>query len=141
MTDKTLIMTVGLPRSGKSSWAAEHGAPRVEPDAIRQAIHGTLWNKDAEPMVWAVARYMVKALFIAGHDTVILDATNHTEARRDEWKSSAWNREYEVFPTSVARCKERAVTTGQEYLVEVIDRMNAELVWPDFGGEARGGLK
>jgi len=37
---KILILTVGLPRSGKSTWAAKKGFPIVSPDAIRLAMHG-----------------------------------------------------------------------------------------------------
>ncbi len=30
-----LILTVGLPRSGKTTWALEQGWPIVNPDSIR----------------------------------------------------------------------------------------------------------
>jgi len=40
--------------------------------------------KEAEKIVWTIVHYMVKALFIAGHNKVILDATNTTRKCRDE---------------------------------------------------------
>jgi predicted kinase len=73
---KTLIMTVGLPRSGKSTWAIAQGHPVVCPDAIRLALHGQPFIATAEPVVWATAKLMVASLFEAGHGVVILDATN-----------------------------------------------------------------
>lgn len=79
----TLLMTVGLPRSGKSTWARKQfGVPIVNPDSIRLAMHGHQFIKSAEPFVWATASTMVEALFLAGHPTVILDATNVTRATR-----------------------------------------------------------
>jgi len=93
----TLILTVGLPRSGKTTWAKQMGVPIVNPDSIRLALHGQPFIGLAEPFVWAIAKTMVRALFLAGHDNVIVDATNTTRKRRDDWKSSSWVREFKVF--------------------------------------------
>lgn len=131
---KTLIMTVGLPRSGKSTWAIAQGYPVVCPDAIRLVLHGQAFRKEAEPIVWATAKLMVAALFEAGHDTVILDATNLTSKYRDEWKDARWIRQYQVFDTSKEECIKRAITTNQEYLVPVIERMDAT---KDYEGIAK----
>lgn len=106
---KVLKMTVGLPRSGKSTWAKQQNTPIVNPDSIRLALHGQRFLPEAEAMVWVMAKYMVKALFLAGHDTVILDATNITKSRRDEWKSKEWARQFIEIATSAEECLERAV--------------------------------
>ena len=71
---KVLILTVGLPRSGKSTWAKKQGYPIINPDSIRLALHGEHFIEDAEPMVWTIAMYMTKALFLAGHNKIIIDA-------------------------------------------------------------------
>ena len=60
---KTLILTVGLPRSGKTTWAKKTGLPIVNRDAIRIALHGQAYIQDAEEMITAFEWYMVKALF------------------------------------------------------------------------------
>ncbi len=83
--DRRLILMVGLPRSGKTTLALTYGFPIVSPDAIRLALHGQAFLKEAEFMVWPLAVLMVKALFAAGHENVILDATNHTLERRQFW--------------------------------------------------------
>lgn len=118
---KTLVLTVGLPRCGKTTWAQTKGCPIVSPDAIRLALHGAAFISDAEAMVWAIAKYMVKSLFLAGHTMVILDATSTTRVRRDEWRSDSWQRRYKVFSTSIEECKRRAQETPA--LLPVIDRM------------------
>lgn len=119
----SLHMTVGLPRSGKSTWAREQGWPIVNPDSIRLAIHGTAYRAEVEPLVWATAKLMVAALFLAGHRNVILDATNTTRERRDQWKDVRWERVFNEFIVPVETCIERAVTSGKEELIPVIRQM------------------
>jgi len=120
---KTLLLTVGLPRSGKSTWAKNTGFPIVNPDAVRRSIHGQAFVPDAEPIVWTVAKYMVKALFLAGHDTVVLDATNNTRKRRDDWKSDSWVRKYRMFDADLTECTNRAQRENRDDLIPVIARM------------------
>lgn len=131
---KKLIMTVGLPRSGKSTWARKQGKPIVCPDAIRLALHGHQFIPQAERHVWAMAHTMVEALFLAGHDEVILDATNVSQKRRDEWQSNQWECEYIFFDTPKEVCIERAKADGMENLTPVIERMYRNLEvdpnWP-----------
>lgn len=122
--DKTLILTVGLPRSGKSTWAKDQGIPVVNPDAIRLALHGQAFIQQTEPFVWLMAKYMVQSLFLAGHDKVILDACNGTRKRRDEWRSRAWDLKFQVFDTPKEVCIERAKEGGREDLIPVIEYMD-----------------
>src|SRR5690606_41614342 len=107
MSEWTLIATVGLPYAGKTSWAMLQGHPIVCPDAIRLALHGERYLPAAERMVWVLAHYMVRALFEAGHHTVILDATNTTEERREEGLHDeigrASGREKKAIPGQVSR--------------------------------------
>jgi predicted kinase len=123
MDKPSLIMTVGLPRSGKSTWAKQQNFPIVNPDSIRLALHGQDFIAEAEPWVWTIAKTMVNSLFLAGHNCVILDATNIMKRRRNEWISSKWNRQFVVFPTSLEECINRADKTKPE-LIPVIKRMN-----------------
>jgi predicted kinase len=78
-------------------------------------------------MVWAIARYMVKALFLAGHAIVILDATNVTRHRRSEWLSKDWVCSYKVFDAPCDVCIARP---GGKELSDVILRMSKQ--WEDL---------
>jgi predicted kinase len=118
---KTLICTVGLPRSGKSTWAKMQNWPIVNPDSVRLAIHGQAFNSHAEPFVWAVVHCMINALFLAGHETIILDATNVTRKRRDAFQSDDWVTLFKLFDTDKEICLERAQNNPE--LIPVIERM------------------
>ena len=130
---KILHMMVGLPRSGKSTVAKSLGYPIVEVDAIRQAIHGTMWKDEVEPLVWGFANTMVRTLFLTGYDDVILDATNHTKERRQIWESPDWVVKYVLVDTDMETCVKRARQTDQEYLIPVIKRMAVQWEHPHSG--------
>lgn len=130
-----LIGTVGLPRSGKTTWAKSQAYPIVNPDSIRLALHGQRFVAVAEPYVWAIAKTMVRALFLAGHKHVLLDATNTTRKRRDEWLSPEWGTFWHEVKATPGECMDRAA--GDVEIILVITRMadsfekleDAELRW------------
>lgn len=135
-SDKKLIMLSGLPRSGKSTWAKKQGYPVVSPDAIRLAKTGRRWWSPIEHEVWATALTMVRALFLAGHDIVIVDTTSCTRRSRDNFKPPKdvfWQRWVKYIDTPIEVCIERAINSGQADLVEVIENqyVNSESISRD----------
>jgi predicted kinase len=135
-----IILTVGLPRSGKSSWARQQGLPIVCPDTIRLALHGQRFLAPLEWIVWPFAYIMAKALFLSGADTIIIDATNVSTKRREEWsrKFPEAAIELKIFDTTPDECMKRAVADNMPDLVPVIGRMAEEwdisLSWKKFTG-------
>lgn len=137
--NKILVVTVGLPFSGKSTWAKSQAWPIVCPDAVRLAIHGERFIGWAEPFVWATVRAMVRALFLAEHKIVLLDACNTTRKRRDEWISKEWDTFFKVLDASREVCERRAMQEEDKVILPVIERMaeqyeilsDDEKRWPD----------
>lgn len=125
--DRTLLILVGLPFSGKSTKAKELGFPTVAPDAVRLAIHGKSYCPEAEGIVWTLMRYMVASLFNAGHPYVILDGTNSRRRRRDQWINPKWERKFIVSPLDAYECQKRAEriqdTLLREQLTEAINNI------------------
>ena len=130
---KKLILTVGLPRSGKSTWAKTTGYPIVSADAIQYAV----CDKQLLPidsfydMSDTIAKYMIKSLFFAGHTTLIYDNCNHLKTRRIYWINWCTENEikieYKYFDTSMEVCQERAKGfKNSEWLVPRIAEMSNE---------------
>ena len=123
-TKPRLILTVGLSRSGKSTYLRNLGIPTVCPDEVRRYLGCFPFKADMESEVWKIVRVMVNCLFASGAQRVALDATNTRMARRNEWRSpDMWLRDFYYFDTSREECQRRAVEGGNDYLVPVIDRM------------------
>lgn len=126
---KVLVMMVGLPRSGKSTAARQlatiHNGAIVCPDEIRYALYVEAFLPEREVEVWQIAHVMVKALFGAGHNTVILDACNNTIARRAEWIDPLWKRVMFSKCVPAEECKRRAKEEYRDELIPIIDRMDA----------------
>jgi len=83
-------MTVGLPRSGKSTWVLKNKghAAVVCPDEIRLQIFGHQFHKPAEDFIWGIARSMTRML-LAQKFSVILDATSVSCDSRRPWLDMA----------------------------------------------------
>lgn len=85
-----LVLTVGLPGSGKSTWAKQWVAEdparraRVNRDDLRAMLRGQLvWgDRDLEEQVTAAQRATVRALLATGI-SVVVDDTNLNPARRN----------------------------------------------------------
>lgn len=134
MGELTLLILVGLPRSGKTTfahWLSEKtNSPIVCPDSVRKAIHGKGFDKNFEWLVWGMMPAMIKSLFISGHRSVIIDACNVSRKRRDEWTwklGEEYAKEFFYFDTPVNECKDRAIKYNQLELVDAIDRMNGNM--------------
>lgn len=129
MSKPVLICMHGLPRSGKSTIAKQLAvrfkAPIVSRDALRLVMHGQRYAKEAEPMVKAVSRYMIEALFATGSEYVICDETNYSRAARNSLQSDKWDTWFYTVKTDVETCVQRAKDTNQEDLIPVIYDMHA----------------
>jgi len=128
---KTLYMMIGLPASGKSTWAKQKIAEnpgaykRVNKDDLRAMIDCGKWSRDNEKFIVGVRDYIVSAALNGGKH-VIVDDTNlapkHEETLRQLAKKHGVEFEIVDFrDVSLEECIERD-RKRQSYVGEKVIR-------------------
>jgi predicted kinase len=81
----TLVITVGLPGSGKSSYLARLGANPISSDEIRRLITDNPHDQAMNARIFAVLRYLVRQRLRAGRPVTYVDATHLTPWERQPY--------------------------------------------------------
>jgi predicted kinase len=124
----TVYIMVGLPRSGKSTYAKRHKGlcAIVSADQLRYLVYGQRFWGPGEDLMWAIRKIILKMLMEQGID-IVIDETNTTVSRRKPIVDLA--REYGYFVEAVIIntaervCIERAKSEGDDNLIPIIERM------------------
>ena len=130
---KIIVLTVGLPGSGKSTWADRMSElddiAVVGRDPIRELLFGTEYmtvkpDPKKEKIVSDVLTMRVKHL-LANGKTVILDNTHMSRASVEFAKNLALDAVLvaKYFDTPVSECKRRNAARSRVVPEHVIDRM------------------
>lgn len=123
------IMLVGLPASGKSTYAEklkEQGYHIHSSDAIREELTGDVNAQDKNTDVFAVLHERVKD-DLSNRISCVYDATNMSMKRRkaflDEIKKYDCHKTCVLFVIPVEVCKERNNNRERKVPDEVFDKM------------------
>lgn len=129
---KTVYIMVGLPRSGKSTYAEKYKGNKaiISADQLRYLVYGQRFWGPGEDMMWAIRKIALTMLMEQGID-IVIDETNTTEARRKSIIELARKHNYiievVVINTPKEICIERARAEGDEKIIPVIERMAEQL--------------
>ena len=131
-----VILAIGLPGSGKSSWFKRHNITPLSSDLLRTLLFDDATEQRFQDLVFSNLRSMLKARLIARRPTNYVDATNLTPHERHSWIKLAKDYGYEVqavyFDVPVEVCLERNQRRERVVAEDVMRRMAAKLRPPTF---------
>ncbi len=77
-----LVITVGLPGSGKSTYLARLGVNSISSDEVRRLIADDPHDQTMNARIFSVMRYLVRQRIAAGRTVTYVDATHLTPWER-----------------------------------------------------------
>jgi len=131
-----VVLAIGLPGSGKSSWFKRHNIIPLSSDLVRGLLFDDATEQRFQDLVFSSLRSLLRARLIAGRPMNFIDATNLSPKERHSWIKMAQDFGYEahaVFfdvPTEV--CMERNRKRLRNVPDEVMLRMAQKLRPPKF---------
>jgi predicted kinase len=131
-----VVLAIGLPGSGKSSWFKRHDVVPLSSDMVRSLLFDDVREQRFQDLVFSNLRSMLKARLIAKRPMNYVDATNLTPQERQHWIKLAKDYQYEVhavfFDVPLEVCLERHQRRDRVVPEDVMRRMAAKLKPPAF---------
>ena len=131
-----VVLAIGLPGSGKSSWFKRHNVVPLSSDMVRSLLFDDVREQRFQDLVFSNLRSMLKARLIAKRPMNYVDATNLTPQERQHWIKLAKDYNYEVhavfFDVPLDVCIERHQRRDRVVPEDIMRRMAAKLKPPSF---------
>ena len=131
-----VVLAIGLPGSGKSSWFKRHNVVPLSSDMVRSLLFDDVREQRFQDLVFSNLRSMLKARLIAKRPMNYVDATNLTPQERQHWIKLAKDYNYEVhavfFDVPLEVCIERHQRRDRVIPEDIMRRMAAKFKAPSF---------
>jgi predicted kinase len=131
-----VVLAIGLPGSGKSSWFKRHNVVPLSSDMVRSLLFDDVREQRFQDLVFSNLRSMLKARLIAKRPMNYVDATNLTPQERQHWIKLAKDYNYEVhavfFDVPLEVCVDRHQRRDRVVPEDMMRRMAAKLKPPAF---------
>jgi len=132
----TVVLAIGLPGSGKSSWFKRHQLTPLSSDLLRTLLFDDPTEQRFQDLIFSNLRSMLKARLIARRPLNYVDATNLTPHDRHGWIKLAKDYGYEVqavyFDVPLETCLERNRKRDRVVPEDVMRRMAGKMKAPTF---------
>ena len=130
-----VVLTIGLPGSGKTTWYKRRGVQPLSSDMLRTILFDDITDQRYQGLVFSTLRSLLRARLIAKMPWNYVDATNLSPHERRQWIKMAKSFGYEVqavfFDVPLSVCLERNSKRDRQVTDEVMHKM-AERLRPAF---------
>ena len=131
-----VVLTIGLPGSGKTTWYKRRGVQPLSSDMLRNILFDDITEQRYQGLVFSTLRSLLRARLIAKMPWNYVDATNLSPHERRQWIKMAKSFGYEVqavfFDVPLDVCLERNSKRDRQVTDEVMHRMAERLRPPAF---------
>jgi predicted kinase len=131
-----VVLSIGLPGSGKSTWFKRHNILPLSSDMVRILLFDDVTEQRYQDLVFSTLRSMLRARLLARRPSNYLDATNLSPHERRSWIKLAHDFGYEAqavfFDVPPEVCMERNHRRERNVPEDVMQRMAAKLRPPKF---------
>ncbi len=131
-----MVLAIGLPGSGKSSWFRRRGITPLSSDLLRTLLFDNIAEQRYQDLVFSTLRSLLRARLIARMPWNYVDATNLSPKERRGWIKMAREFGYEMhavyFDVPLEVCQERNRRRQRNVPDDVMQRMAGKLRPPTF---------
>jgi predicted kinase len=131
-----LIITVGLPGSGKSTYLARLGVNAISSDEVRRLIVDSPHDQTMNARIFRVVRYLVRQRIAAGRPITYVDATHLQPWERKPYLVLAqrygWRLDALFFDVPVEICIARNGARDRMVPEEAIRKMAEHMIPPSL---------
>lgn len=131
-----VVLAVGLPGSGKSTWFKRHSVVPLSSDMVRHLLFDNPTEQRYQDLVFGTLRSLLRARLIARMPMNYVDATNLSPKERRHWIRMAKDFGYDAhavyFDVPMEVCMDRNLRRNRVVPEDVMHRMAAKLRPPTF---------
>jgi predicted kinase len=131
-----VVLTIGLPGSGKTTWFKRRGVTPLSSDMLRSILFDDITEQRYQGLVFSTLRSLLRARLIAKMPWNYVDATNLSPHERRQWIKMAKSFGYDVqavfFDVPLEICLERNRRRERTVNDEIMHKLAERLRPPNF---------